>query len=120
MSLLTMMAAFGPALAALDATLDAALFGRFLARLADLKVALRTEARASFAEFVADVARLDSWKGVTAASSVRSLEPSRRGVVRGCAVMRAARSAEETACGKVEECGVKRTNPPGWVASPHH
>lgn len=88
MSLLTMMAAFGPALDALNAALGADRFGRLLSRLGDLKLALRTEARASFAEFVADVARLDSWKGVTVASSVRFLEVRRKGEVTRNADMR--------------------------------
>jgi len=82
MSLLTMMAAYGPALDALDAALDADRFGRILAKLGDQKIALGAEMRASFAEFVADVARLDSWKGVTVAISVRSFESSRRVVAR--------------------------------------
>ena len=87
MSLLTMMAAYGPALDALDAALDADRFGRILAKLSDQKIALGAEMRASFAEFVADVARLDSWKGVTVAISVRSFESSRRVVARKSASM---------------------------------
>jgi len=67
------MAAFTPVLDDLDAALASDLFARILARLRDLKTALRTEARACFAEFVADVSRLDSWKGASAASSVRWL-----------------------------------------------
>ena len=83
MSLLTMLAAFTPVLADLDVALAGDLFLRTLTRLCDLKSALRTEARACFVEFVSDVSRLDSWKGASAATSVRCLSAGLQSWARG-------------------------------------
>lgn len=95
-ALLTMIGALTPVLADLEPALGNAAFAHILAKLRDLDEALQMEARASFDEFVAGIAMVDTWKRGSVESSVRPVCAQGAEQDRRPHAQRPAASAEQT------------------------